>query len=89
MISASKITLSQNNLKILWPKVTKNLTHLHKTFCESPPWVYLILKAYMETQWGQKHNDKESCIRFLILTTIYYKTFHGFGQVKIGNIGLI
>jgi hypothetical protein len=37
MISASKITLSQNNLNILRPKVTKNLTNLRKKFCESPP----------------------------------------------------
>jgi len=34
MISSSKITLSQNNLKILRPKVTKNITNLCKKFCE-------------------------------------------------------
>jgi len=38
MISASKGTLSLNNLKILRPKVTKNLSNFHKKFCESPPW---------------------------------------------------
>ncbi len=37
MISASKSTLNLNNLKILRPKVTKNLTNLHKKFCEFPP----------------------------------------------------
>jgi hypothetical protein len=37
MITAAKSTLSLNNLKILRPKVTKNLTNLHKKFCESPP----------------------------------------------------
>jgi len=37
MISASKSTLSLNNLKILRPKVTKNLTNLGKKFCEFPP----------------------------------------------------
>jgi len=37
MISASKSTLSLNNLNILMPKVTKNLTNLRKKFCESPP----------------------------------------------------
>ncbi len=37
MMSASKMTLSQNNLKIFRPKVTKNCTNLHKKFCESPP----------------------------------------------------
>jgi len=35
MISASKSTLSLNNLNISRPKVTKNLTNLHKKFCES------------------------------------------------------
>ncbi len=38
MISASKSTLSLNNLKILRPEVTKSLTNLCKEFCESPPW---------------------------------------------------
>jgi len=38
MISASKSTLSLNNLKILRPKVVKNLKNLCKKFCESPPW---------------------------------------------------
>ena len=37
MICASKSTLSLNNLKILKPKVTKNLKNLRKKFCESPP----------------------------------------------------
>ena len=31
------LILSLNNLKILWPKVTKNLMNLRKKFCESPP----------------------------------------------------
>ncbi len=34
MISASKTTYS---LKILKPKVTKNITNLHNKFCEFPP----------------------------------------------------
>jgi len=38
MISASKTAVSLNNLKILRPKVMKNLTNLPKKFCESPPW---------------------------------------------------
>jgi len=59
MISASKSTLSINNLKILTPKVTKNLMNLRETFCESPPrlvriplWcinlVYIITKVSYE-----------------------------------------
>jgi len=37
IISASKSTLSLNNLKILRHKVIKNLTNLRKKVCESPP----------------------------------------------------
>jgi len=37
MISDLKSTLSLNNLKILRPKVTKNLTNWPKKFCEFPP----------------------------------------------------
>jgi len=37
MISALKSTLSPINLKILRPKVMKNLTKLPNKFCESPP----------------------------------------------------
>jgi len=37
MISASKSTLSLNNLKILRPKDKKNLTNLRKKFCEFSP----------------------------------------------------
>ncbi len=37
MISALKTTFIQYNLKILRPKVTKNMKNLHKKFCEFPP----------------------------------------------------
>jgi hypothetical protein len=37
MIFASKNTSSLNNLKILSPKVTKNLTNVHKKFVHSHP----------------------------------------------------
>ncbi len=42
MMFASKSTLSLNTLKILRPKDTKNLTNLHKKFCEFPPWSSLL-----------------------------------------------
>ncbi len=45
MIFASKSTLSLNNLKILRPKVTKNLTNLPKKFCEFPPRFVLTTKV--------------------------------------------
>ncbi len=40
MISVLKSTLNLNNLKILRPKVTKNLTNLLKMFCETSPWSF-------------------------------------------------
>jgi len=45
MISATKGSLSLNNHKILRPKGTKNLTNLHKKFCEFPPSVLIIMNA--------------------------------------------
>jgi len=38
LISASKTNYRHYNLKILRPKVTKNIKNLHKKFCEFPPW---------------------------------------------------
>jgi len=37
MISASKTTFIHYNLKILRPKVTKNIKNLRKKFCEFRP----------------------------------------------------
>ncbi len=48
MISASKSTLSLNNLKILRPKVTKNLNNLLKKFCEFTPRDTLVLNVLLE-----------------------------------------
>jgi len=48
MISDSKSTLSPNNLKILWLKVTKNLMNSCKKFCESPL-CYLISGSRTES----------------------------------------
>jgi len=38
LISALKTTYSHYNLKILRPKVKKNIKNLRKKFCEFPPW---------------------------------------------------
>jgi len=46
MISASIPTLSLNNLKILRPKVMKNLTNFCKNFCESPTLYSILLIHY-------------------------------------------
>ena len=59
MISASKTTFSLKNLKILRPKVTKNLTNLLKKFCEFPP------RAFSQLQFSLKYayivyTDKQS-----------------------------
>jgi len=55
MISASKSTLSLNNLKILRPKVTKYLTNLRKKFCEFPPRVSGMEKNKKQSE---KKQDK-------------------------------
>jgi hypothetical protein len=47
MMSASKSTLSLNNLKILRPKVTKNLMNLSKTFCEYPPSLFILYRLFL------------------------------------------
>jgi len=44
MIPASKSTLSLNNLKILRPIVTQNLTNLCNKFCEFHPWFTNVAK---------------------------------------------
>ncbi len=49
MISASKTTLSHYNLKILRPKVTKNLTNLPKKFCDFPPSCIRLLFDVMKS----------------------------------------
>jgi len=50
MIYASKSTLNLNNLNMLRPKVTKNLTNLLKKFCESrPAELYNIAICHNET----------------------------------------
>jgi len=49
MISASKSTLRLKDLKILRPKVTKNLTNLHKKFCESPPRLQTHIQLHCST----------------------------------------
>jgi len=52
MISVSKSSLSLNNLKILRPKVTKNLMNLSEKFCELPPY-HLDLRMALFLQAGR------------------------------------
>ncbi len=55
MISASKNTFRHYNLKILRPKVTKNLKNFRKNFCES---------LYLKNCWNNKLRglEKESFV---------------------------
>ncbi len=70
MISASKSTLSVNNLKILRPKVTKNLTHLRKKFCESPP-------RAVARQWRERRLPRAAVLNpNCSATRIQKKNFH-------------
>jgi len=67
MISALNITLSHNNLNILRPEVTKNLTNLPKKFCESPPrlwngWINFLNcsgKKFSLSCWKRRKKKKE------------------------------
>jgi len=53
MTSASKSNLNLSNLKILRPKVTKNLMNLSKKFCEFPPRYFSIhMQTYPKVLWN-------------------------------------
>jgi len=47
-MTASISILSLNNIKILRPEITKNLTNLRKKFCESQPRKFKILSDKMK-----------------------------------------
>jgi len=72
MISASKSTLGRNNLKILRPKVTKNLTNLEKKFCESP-------------HDGAVRFRKDPRKEFFQQTLVLYRSY-GFSENAIRNV---
>jgi hypothetical protein len=54
MISASKNTLSLNNLEILMPKVTKNITNLLKKFL----WISTQVASELHDQCARKSSSK-------------------------------
>ncbi len=58
MISASKTNFSHYNLKILRPKVTKNLKNFRKKFCESPPRIFRISSSWLELRTPPSIIDK-------------------------------
>jgi hypothetical protein len=65
MISASKSTLSLNNIKILRPKVTKNITNWRKKFCESPP------RSTCKETWYKKLFDVNVTMSYQFLFFAY------------------
>jgi hypothetical protein len=58
MISASKTTFTPNNLKILRPEVSKNLTNLLKKFCE------YVTKLHMGEERGSEIVPKKCHVLF-------------------------
>jgi len=73
MISASKSTLSQNNIKILRPKVTNNVTNFHKKFCES-----------LHRVFAQEHSIILICKQLSICVLILVLfCFVNFGQLLV------
>ncbi len=66
MLSASKSTVNLKNLKILKPKVTKNVTNLPKKVCEFRPWSFygpfLFLARNLEViQWESDNTANHWC----------------------------
>jgi len=57
-MSASETTFSHFNLKILMPKVMKNITNLRKKFCEFPPrlqsWALVVSNREVVDKFAHK-----------------------------------
>ena len=66
MIFASKSNLSPDNLKILRPKATKNLTNLPKKFCEFPPRECSLIKN-LPKSW-----TNQITLKFLVYVNNYH-----------------
>jgi len=63
MISATKSTLSLNNLKILRPKVKKSLPNFRKKFCEFPPRGQRPIRLGQKPNASAKKNWSRACVR--------------------------
>jgi len=66
MISTSKTTLRLNNLKILRPKVMKNLMNLLKKFFEFPS---MAVDNKVNLSWAQSYKTFRRIFRRLTLLT--------------------
>ncbi len=70
MISASKTTYIHYNLKILRPKVTKNIKNLRRKFCEFPPRVLLYLhKVFFQFLNQSNCKNTNTNIYFYIISS--------------------
>ncbi len=77
-----KSTLSLNNLKILLPKVTRNITNLCKKFCESPPWWCPSLfvwdnKVRVKMLIEHFHLNIYKWKTFLTISTYFFRYYRG------------
>jgi len=82
MISASKTTFSHYNLKILRPKVTKNVKDLLKKFCEFPPRTDLAMtKGKVAAQCA--HAAVNCYKKSLVQYPDYVRSWEMFGETKV------
>ncbi len=77
MISASKTTYNDYNLKILRPKVKKNIKNLRKKFCEFPPRritsFIILMKGALRFSWLHKQKRQAfDVIQILIFSNTQY-----------------
>jgi hypothetical protein len=86
MIFASKNTLSLNNLKILRPKVMKNIKNLRKRFCEFPP-RFLILGTSLRLLFPSI-SASENEQGYALCMVIHYSFFEIFNVEILFNIML-
>jgi hypothetical protein len=80
MINDLRTTFSHNNLKILRPKVTKNLTNLLKKFCEFRPLSLILVKTtniQTENNEGRLYICKQQSLQKILHYLIQACTTYG------------
>jgi len=86
LISASKTTFSHNNLKVLRPEVTKNITNLRKKFCEFRP--RTSFQTIIIIAQGQHYNENYSHMITLAGCVLLRKKWTIITIDGVGNLGL-
>jgi len=80
MISASKSTLSLNNLKIVRPKVMKFFTNLRTKFCEYPPsnvaWTSCAMLLAVLIRWLKLDRQVDGNLRWVATVVFDLRLLH-------------